>query len=146
MVRHHVADRGKKPPTPTKAALSACVRTAPSKSTNQIAEMQNAFKICSASNLSRRPALAQQTRQLGALRMTLRSLNNLVPVVPGEQRPEEDPIQVDGRGERTLAVSSNVALSYRKPPATASAPATKYPLPPPMPLPWAWTPHRSPNS
>ncbi len=128
---------GKKPPTPAKAALSAASVQAPFEvNETKIAEMQSRIQDLQRQQLVAQTALAQQTRQLGAPAHD--SSQSQQPGVggPGEQRPEEDPIQVERKRRAYVSLfSSNVALSYRKPPATASAPATEIPLAAPTPLP-----------
>ena len=68
-------------------------------------------------------------------------------MAPGEQRPEEDPIQAERKttGLR-IAFASNVALSYRTPGGARLPRQPKRRLPPRLPLPSAQTPRKSPNS
>ncbi len=128
---------GKKPQTPAKAASSAATVLAPLEvNETKIAEMQNRIQDLQRQQLVAQTALAQQTRQLGAAAHG--SLRSQQPGAAGtgEQRPEEDPIQAERKRRAYVSLfSSNVALSYRKPPATASALATEIPLAAPTPLP-----------
>src|SRR5216684_3504490 len=128
---------GKKPPTPTKAALSAASVQAPFEvNETKIAEMQNRIQDLQRQQLVAQTALAQQTRQLGAPAHDSSQFQQPGAGGTGEQRPEEDPIQVERKRRAYVSLfSSNVALSYRKPPATTSAPAPEIPLAAPMPLP-----------
>src|SRR6266852_4433730 len=121
---------GKKPPTPNKAALSAASVQPPFEvNETKIAELQH-------QQLLAQTALAQQTRQLGAPAHDPSQSQQPGAGGPGEQRSEEDPIQAERKRRAYVSLfSSNVALSYRKPPATASAPATEIPLAAPTPLP-----------
>jgi len=128
---------GKKPSTPAKAALSAAPVQAPFEvNETKIAEMQNRIQDLQRQQLVAQTALAQQTRQLGAPAHDSSQSQQPGAGGPGEQRLEEDPIQVERKRRAYVSLfSSNVALSYRKPPATASAPATEIPLAAPTPLP-----------
>ena len=128
---------GKKPPTPAKAALSAASVQAPFEvNETKIAEMQSRIQDLQRQQLVAQTALAQQTRQLGAPAHDSSQSQQPGLGGPGEQRPEEDPIQVERKRRAYVSLfSSNVALSYRKPPATTSAPATELPLAAPTPLP-----------
>ena len=129
---------GKKPQTPAKAASSAATVQAPLEvNETKIAEMQNRIQDLQRQQLVAQTALAQQTRQLGAPAHDSPQSQQSGVGGTGEQRPEEDPIQAERKRRAYVSLfSSNVALSYRKPPANApAAPTTETPLPVPGPLP-----------
>src|SRR5258707_11483755 len=97
--------------------------------TNRIQDLQR-------QPLGAQTATAKQSRQLGAVAHD--SPQSQQPGAGGtvEQRPEEDPIQAERKRRAYVSLfSSNVALSYRKPPANAPAAATETPLAVPAPLP-----------
>src|SRR5947207_3932224 len=122
---------GKKPQTPGKAASSAVTAQAPLEvNETKIAEMQNRIQDLQRQQLLAQTALAQQTRQLGAVAHdSLRSQQSGA-AGTGEQPPEEDPIQAEPKRRAYVSLSSsNVALSYRKPPANAPAAALAVPAP-----------------
>src|SRR6266852_2936788 len=128
---------GKKPQTPAKAASSAATVQAPLEvNETKIAEMQNRIQDLQRQQLVAQTALAQQTRQLGAPAHDSPQSQQSGVGGTGEQRPEEDPIQAERKRRAYVSLfSSNVALSYRKPPTNAPAMATETPLPVPGPLP-----------
>ena len=117
---------GKKPPTPAKAPPSAVPVEAPFEVNEaKIAEMQNRIQDLQRQELVAQAALAQQARQLGGATHESQSQQ------PGgggtgEQRPEEDPIHAERKRRAYVSLfASNVALSYRKPPASALSAATE---------------------
>jgi type IV secretory pathway VirB10-like protein len=120
---------GKKPAAPAKAAPSAVPVEAPLEvNETKIAEMQNRIQDLQRQQLVAQAALAQQTRQLGAATHDSQSQQPGVGGA-GEQRAEEDPIQAERKRRAYVSLfASNVALSYRKPPANAPSPATENPL------------------
>ena len=128
---------GKKPQTPAKAASSAATVQAPLEvNETKIAEMQNRIQDLQRQQLVAQTALAQQTRQLGAAAHDSPQSQQPSANGTGEQRPEEDPIQTERKRRAYVSLfSSNVALSYRKPPANAPAAATETPLAVPASLP-----------
>jgi type IV secretion system protein VirB10 len=128
---------GKKPPTPAKAASSAAPVQAPLEvNETKIAEMQNRIQDLQRQQLLAQTALAQQTRQLGAPGHDSPESQQSGAAGAGEQRPEEDPIRAERKRRAYVSLfSSNVALSYRKAPANAPAPATETPLAAPAPPP-----------
>src|SRR6266404_602504 len=128
---------GKKPQTPAKAASSAATVQAPLEvNETKIAEMQNRIQDLQRQQLVAQTALAQQTRQLGAVAHDSPQSQQPGAGGTGEQRPEVDPIQAERKRRAYVSLfSSNVALSYRKPPANAPAAATETPLALPAPLP-----------
>jgi type IV secretion system protein TrbI len=128
---------GKKPPTPAKAVPSAVPVEAPLEvNETKIAEMQNRIQDLQRQQLVAQTALAQQARLVGA------AAQNTQPQQPsaggtGEARTEEDPIQAERKRRAYVSLfASNVALSYRKAPASAPLPATEPSLavPPSVPL------------
>jgi len=127
---------GKKPQTSAKAASSAATEQAPLEvNETKIAEMQNRIQDLQRQQLVAQTALAQQTRQLGAAHDSPQSQQSGAGGT-GEQRPEEDPIQAERKRRAYVSLfSSNVALSYRKPPANPPTAPTETPLPVPGPLP-----------
>jgi type IV secretion system protein TrbI len=127
---------GKKPPTPAKAASSATSVQAPLEvNETKIAEMQNRIQELQRQQLSAQTALAQQTRSLGAAASDPQQLQQAGVAGPGNQRPE-DPIQAERKRRAYVSLfASNVALSYRTPPASAPVPAVETPFAAPTPLP-----------
>jgi type IV secretion system protein VirB10 len=120
---------GKKPPTPAKAVPSDAPVQAPFEvNETKIAEMQNRIQELQRQQLVAQAALAQQARQVGAATHDSQSQQ---PGAGGtaEQRPEEDPIQAERKRRAYVSLfASNVALSYRKTPASAPSPATEHAL------------------
>jgi type IV secretion system protein VirB10 len=111
---------GKKPQTPAKVMSSVVPAEAPLEVNEaKIAELQNRIQELQREQLVAQSALAQQTHLLGTP-----AADPQQPQPPGgagiptEQRVE-DPIQAE-RKKRTYTslFASNVALTYRKPPAT----------------------------
>src|SRR5258708_4922658 len=128
---------GKKPPVPAKSASSVAPVQAPFEvNETKIAEMQNRIQDLQRQQLLAQTALAQQTRQLGAVAHDLPQSQQSGADGTGEQRSQEDPIQAERKRRAYVSLfSSNVALSYRKPPGSAPAAATETPLAVPAPLP-----------
>jgi hypothetical protein len=127
---------GKKPPTPAKAAPSAATVQAPFEvNETKIAEMQNRIQDLQRQQLVAQAALAQQARQMGAATHDSQSQQPGAGGT-GEQRPEEDPIQAERKRRAYVSLfASNVALSYRKAPASAPSPATEHALAAPASIP-----------
>ncbi|HEY2459363.1 MAG TPA: TrbI/VirB10 family protein [Candidatus Acidoferrum sp.] len=128
---------GKKPQTPTKST-SLAASTPPPLEVNEtkIAEMQNRIQDLQRQQLLAQSALAQQTRSLSSA-----AAQDPQPSrdsgAPSEQRPE-DQIQAERKKRAYVSLfASNVALSYRKPPASAAVPVTEAQLPVPTPAPTA---------
>ncbi len=116
---------GKKPQTPTKSA-SLAASTPPPLEVNEtkIAEMQNRIQDLQRQQLLAQSALAQQTRSLSGV-----ATQDPQPPrdggTPSELRPE-DQIQAERKKRAYVSLfASNVALSYRKPPASATVPTTE---------------------
>jgi type IV secretion system protein VirB10 len=116
---------GKKPQTPTKS-MSLAASTPPPLEVNEtkIAEMQNRIQDLQRQQLLAQSALAQQTRSLsGAAAQDPQPSRDSG--APSEQRPE-DQIQAERKKRAYVSLfASNVALSYRKPPASAAVPVTE---------------------
>jgi len=128
---------GKKPPTPAKVAQSAASVQAPLEvNETKIAEMQNRIQDLQRQQLLAQTALAQQTRSLGAVANDSAQSQQSAANGAGEQRPEEDSIQAERKRRAYVSLfASNVALSYRRTPASPPAPGTEVPLAVPSPLP-----------
>lgn len=112
---------GKKPQTPTKAMSSVVPVEAPLEvNETKIAELQNRIQELQRQQLVAQTALAQQTRLLGApAQDPQQSQQPAGAGAPPEQRVE-DPIQTERKKRAYMSLfASNVALSYRKPPANA---------------------------
>ncbi len=128
---------GKKPQTPGKAASSAVTAQAPLEvNETKIAEMQKRIQDLQRQQLLAQTALAQQTRQLGAVAHDSPQSQQSGADGTGEQRSQEDPIQAERKRRAYVSLfSSNVALSYRKPLANPPAAATETTLAVPALLP-----------
>ena len=116
---------GKKPQTPTKST-SLAVSTPPPLEVNEtkIAEMQNRIQDLQRQQLLAQSALAQQTRSLSGV-ATQDPPPSRDSGTPSELRPE-DQIQAERKKRAYVSLfASNVALSYRKPPASATVPTTE---------------------
>src|SRR5215472_15562048 len=115
---------GKKPQTPTKAGAAPAAVPALEVNETKIAEMQNRIQDLQRQQLLAQNALAQQTRSLsGATSQDPQPSRDSG--TPTEQRPE-DQIQAERKKRAYLSLfASNVALSYRKPPASAPVPMTE---------------------
>jgi type IV secretion system protein VirB10 len=126
---------GKKPPTPTKAVSPATLVPAPLEiNETKIAEMQNRIEELQRQQLAAQNALAQQTHLLGAAAQDpQQSQPQNGPAAPAGERPE-DQIQAERKKRAyTSLFASNVALSYRKPPASTVVPTTEAHAPTPLP-------------
>src|SRR3979490_2403060 len=114
---------GKKPQTPNKAMSAVVpVETPLEFNETKIAELQNRIQELQRQQLVAQSALAQQTRLLGSLAQDPpQSQQPGGASAPPEQRVE-DPIQTERKKRAYMSLfASNVALSYRKPPANAQA-------------------------
>jgi type IV secretion system protein TrbI len=116
---------GKKPPTPARATSSSASSQAPLEvNETKIADLQNRIEELQRQQLVAQSALAQQTRVLGAAgpqdsqQPQLQSVSGNVP-----NQGAEDPIQAERKRRAYVSLfASNVALTYRKSPATPPAP------------------------
>ena len=116
---------GKKPPTPAKATSSAASSQAPLEvNETKIADLQNRIEELQRQQLVAQSALAQQTRVLGTAgpqdsqQPQQQSVSGNVP-----NQGAEDPIQAERKRRAYVSLfASNVALTYRKTPATPPAP------------------------
>jgi type IV secretory pathway VirB10-like protein len=118
---------GKKSPTPTKTASSTAPVPAPLEvNETKINELQNRIQELQRQQLIAQSALAQQTRLLGAAPQdSQQSQLQIVSGNPPDQR-SEDPIQAERKRRAYVSLfASNVALTYRKPPAVAPAPESE---------------------
>jgi type IV secretion system protein TrbI len=127
---------GKKPQTPTKTVPPATSVQAPLEvNETKIAEMQTRIQELQRQQLVAQTALAQQTRSLGAAASDPQQPQQAGANGPGNQRPE-NPIQAERKRRAYVSLfASNVALSYRTPPAAAPVPAPETPFAAPTPLP-----------
>src|SRR5271157_4845724 len=126
---------GKKPPTPAKAVSPATLVPVPLEiNETKIAEMQNRIEELQRQQLAAQNALAQQTHLLGAAAQDPQQVQpQNGPGAPAGERPE-DQIQAERKKRAYMSLfASNVALSYRKSPVSAVAPATETPTPTPLP-------------
>lgn len=115
---------GKKPPASTKTSSTATAPVPLEVNETKINELQNRIEQLQREQLVAQSALAQQTRLLGPASsqdpQTVEPPNGSGG--PPDQRAE-DPIQAERkRRAYTSLFSSNVALTFRKTPPTASAP------------------------
>ena len=125
---------GKKPQAPTKTASAAAPAQAPLEvNETKITELQSRIEELQRQQLVAQSALAQQTHLLGA-----------APDPPSSSQPNasgastgqrsEDSIEAERKTRAYVSLfASNVALSYRTPPAGASASESASPLPSPAP-------------
>jgi type IV secretion system protein TrbI len=98
----------------------------------KITEMQNRIQDLQRQQLLAQTALAQQTRQFGGPEQPQEGSA----IGAGGQRPPEDPIETERKRRAYVSLfSSNVALTYRKTPASTVGPAGEAnpfaPVPPP---------------
>jgi type IV secretion system protein TrbI len=100
----------------------------------KIAEMQNRIEDLQRQQLLAQTALAQQTRQLGPPERDTTESQEAGASGTGGQRPAEDPIEAERKRRAYVSLfSSNVALSYRKTPASPAGegnPFVSAPAPP----------------
>jgi type IV secretory pathway VirB10-like protein len=133
---------GKKPQTPAKAGSTASLVQAPVEiNETKIAELQSRIEELQRQQFAAQSALAQQTRLLGGQDSPSSAEQNQNPPTSGSDSQREDPIQAERKRRAYLSLfASNVALTYRPTPASASAsssPPEVTPLAPgtaPMPL------------
>jgi type IV secretion system protein VirB10 len=114
---------GKKPQTPTKA-MSALVPVEAPLEVNEtkIAELQDRIQELQRQQLVAQSALAQQTRALGGPAQDRQQSQQQSGAGAPPEQWVEDPIQTERKKRAYMSLfASNVALSYRKPPATAQA-------------------------
>src|SRR5271167_1532338 len=128
---------GKKPLTPARATpFDASVEAPLAVNETKITEMQNRIQDLQRQQLLAETALAQQTRPLGTAAHDSPEFQPPGAAGTGEQRSEEDPIQAERKRRDYVSLfSSNVALSFRKQSANASAPSAEAPLALPAPFP-----------
>jgi type IV secretion system protein VirB10 len=114
---------GKKPSAPAKTAALAPPAQVPLEvNETKINELQNRIEELQREQLVAQSALAQQTRLIGNSPEDPQSQQAAVPSAAGEQKPE-DPVQAERKRRAYMSLfASNVALTYRKTPPSASAP------------------------
>ncbi len=115
---------GKKPQTPAKAGSAASPVQVPVEiNETKIADLQNRIEELQRQQLAAQSALAQQTRLLGVQDPPSSAEQNPNPPAGGSDSQREDPIQAERKRRAYLSLfASNVALTYRPAPASASAP------------------------
>lgn len=120
---------GKKPQTPAKAGSSAPPVQAPVEvNETKIADLQNRIEELQRQQLVAQSALAQQTRLLGAQDPPSSAGQNPPPGDGDGDSQREDPIQAERKRRAYLSLfASNVALTYRTPPASAAPSQTELP-------------------
>jgi type IV secretory pathway VirB10-like protein len=112
---------GKKPQTPTKVTSTVPVEAPVEVNETKIAELQNRIQELQRQQLVAQSALAQQTRLLGAPAQDPPPSQQGGAGALSEQRTQ-DPIQAERNKRAYMSLfASNVALTYRKPPASAQA-------------------------
>ena len=110
---------GKKPQTPTKATSTVPAEAPVEVNETKIAELQNRIQELQRQQLVAQSALAQQTRLLGAPAQDPPPSQLGGAGALSEQRTQ-DPIQAERNKRAYMSLfASNVALTYRKPPASA---------------------------
>ena len=117
---------GKKPQAPTKANPPAPMVQAPLEVNDaKIAELQNRIQELQRDQLVAENALAQQTnRPMNAATPDMPQTQQSSAASNGSVERPEDVIRAERKKREYLSLfSSNVALSYRKPPAWATTPA-----------------------
>jgi type IV secretory pathway VirB10-like protein len=123
---------GKKPQPPTKAISAAPQVQAPLEVNDaKIAELQNRIQELQREQLVAENALVQQGRPIATATQDAQQLQQ--PGATGNASAErpEDVIRAERKKREYLSLfSSNVALSYRKPPAGATAPGAESNSPP----------------
>src|ERR1700733_10367324 len=125
----------KKPPTPTKTASSAPPALAPLEvNETKISVLQNRIEQLQRDQMVAQNALTQQTRLLGGAPQDSQQVQQQsASGYPPDQRAE-DPIQAERKRRAYVSLfASNVALTYRKTPPNALAPALDSEAAPPAP-------------
>ena len=125
---------GKKPQAPSKTASAAAPVQAPLEvNETKITELQNRIEELQRQQLVAQRALAQQTHLLGAAPDPPSSSPPNVSGASTDQR-SQDSIETEQKTRAYVSLfASNVALSYRTPPAGASVIGNPSPLPSPAP-------------
>jgi len=125
---------GKKPQTPTKTASAAAPSQAPLEvNETKITELQSRIEELQRQQLVAQSALAQQTHLLGAAPDPQSSLQPNASGASTDQH-SQDSIEAERKTRAYVSLfASNVALSYRTPPAGTSASENLPPLPSPAP-------------
>src|ERR1700733_1909127 len=126
---------GKKPTTPAKAVSSGAPVQVPLEvNETKINELQNRIEELQRQQLVAQSALAQQTHLLGGAPQDSQQVQQQsASGNPPDQRAE-DPIQAERKRRAYVSLfASNVALTYRKTPPNALAPALDSEAAPPAP-------------
>src|ERR1700684_1828609 len=115
---------GKKAPTPTKTASSAPPALAPLEvNETKISELQNRIEQLQRDQMVAQNALTQQTRLLGGAPQDSQQVQQQSASGYPPNQAAEDPIQAERKRRAYVSLfASNVALTYRKAPATPPAP------------------------
>jgi type IV secretory pathway VirB10-like protein len=123
---------GKKPQAPTKTAQAAAPAQVPLEvNETKITELQSRIEELQRQQLVAQSALAQQTHLLGAAPDPPSSSQPNAPGASTEQH-SQDSIETERKTRAYVSLfASNVALSYRTPPAGASVIGNPSPLPSP---------------
>ncbi len=123
---------GKKPQTPAKAGSPASPVQVPVEvNETKIADLQNRIEELQRQQLVAQSALAQQSRFLGGQDSPSSAEQNPNPPAGDGDSQREDPIQAERKRRAYLSLfASNVALTYRPTPASASASPSPPEVPP----------------
>lgn len=118
---------GKKPPTPVQPMPSAAPQQAPLEVNEaKITEMQNRIQDLQRQQLLAQTTLLQQARSVGTSTPDSTAAQQQSVAVTGGQHFEEDPLQAERKRRAYVSLfASNLALSYRKAPLTASSSPTE---------------------
>jgi len=118
---------GKKPQTPTKAIPPAPMVQAPLEVNDaKIAELQNRIQELQREQLVAENALVQPNRPMNTTTPDLPQTQQSSAATSGSADRPEDVIRAEKKKREYLSLfSSNVALSYRKPQPSVTAPATE---------------------
>jgi type IV secretion system protein VirB10 len=129
---------GKKPQMPAKS-LSQLAAPAPAEvNQTKIAEMQNRIEDLQREQLVAQSALAQQTRLLGEAAQDSPQTPQPAGISGPPEQKAEDPIVAERRRRDYVSLfASNVALTYRTPPAHAAMEPESAPAAPGLPAPEA---------
>jgi type IV secretion system protein TrbI len=123
---------GKKPQAPARMLSPAAAAPPAEVNETKIAEMQNRIEELQRQQLVAQSALAQQTRLLGAATEDPQQTTQPAGATPPPEQRAEDPIVTERKRRDYVSLfASNVALSYRMPPAHAAEAPPAGPSSPP---------------
>jgi type IV secretion system protein TrbI len=127
---------GKKPSTPTRSMTPAAPAEAPLEvNETKITELQNRIEELQRQQLVAQSALAQQTRLLGSAAEDGQQAPQQNGVTPPPEQKQEDPVVAERKRRAYVSLfASNVALTYRTPPAGKATPEGESPAATPSPL------------